>query len=581
MQPGRAAAGSSGQFLFATVAATLAAVSVAGACGGGSSGSKADAAQPGPDGGGVGSDGGAPPDIGPAMTKRLVPGQAHIVGTPNTACSTPLPGGAAPLGDHWCAFTLPSKESLGSTELWAIDVEASLAGTVVCDGTDAHCVRVTTNLFTAQPKDGGPQHPFSHHFYGQTLIFYVGPATTTPFSGPVMGWRPGWAKPAQLTSDLALSCDGFAASDIGLCFDNEGLSANPPHFDVRAGRLSDKPLPVVGTIYPRTATNASSWSVAFSPAGDYFAYSSNGPAATDVETLYAYKIDDTHDQTKRITVATGVSVWDIAPDGKHWYFMRNYNYPPVTSTTDPNGNLAVADFPGGGNEIALAMNVGSYVFLGSGGVDRGVALLDGVKAGKGTLKVIADASKPTAVTTVADGVIDALPSDDGRYVFIKTDVDPNTELSNAQVVKTDGTGNCTLAAGRTTDLFGAAFLPHAGLAFWGDNINPTTGDGQAFRANPNGCGDKQMFADQIALWFPAGDRGLIFSDAYGATTTRLRFVKIGPNAEWPAAGPTTISDNVQLVFGLLEPDRQYVVYEIAGDMNTGGLWVYGPIGFGQ
>ncbi|HVR60455.1 MAG TPA: hypothetical protein VMU50_01075 [Polyangia bacterium] len=527
-------------------------------------------------------DAGESADLGSSLIRHLVPGPAHLVGTPETACSQPLAGGAAPLTDHWCAFTLPSKEALGQTELWVIDVESTLAGAVACDGTSAHCLRLTTELFTAQPAGGGPAHPFSHHFYGQTLIFYPGPPTTTPFSGPVMGWRPGWPQPVQLTSDTAVSCDGYPAADVALCFDNANFAANPPYFDVRAGRLSTGgPLPVVATIYPRTATNASSWSVTFSPAGDYFAYSTGGPASTDVETLYAYKVDDTRDATKRITVASGVSIWDIAPDSKHWYFMRNYNYPPVTSTIDPTGTLALADFPGGGNEATLAMNVGSYVFLGGSGVDRGFAFLDGLTGGKGTLKVIADPTKPAAVVTVAPGVLDALPSDDGRFLFVKTDTDSKTMASNALVAKVDGTGQCSLAAGLTADLYGAAFLPHAGLAFWADNIDPTTGDAQAFRANPDGCADKQKFADQIALWFPAGDRGLVFSDTFTGATARLRFVKLGPQAAWPAAGPTTISDGVKLVFGLLDPDRDFVVYETDGDVNTGGLWLYGPIGFGK
>src|SRR5258708_1686268 len=225
---------------------------LAGACGGGSGASPTDGAA---DAGGGGSDGAS---SGPAVTKRLVPGPAHILGTPNTACSQTMAGAAgSPLADHWCAFTLPG-QNLGATDLWVIDVEAALGAAVKCDGSDAHCVRLSTNLWTAQPMTG-PVHPFSHHFYGQTLIFYVGPATANAFSGPVMGWRPGWPEARQLTSDTAVSCDGYPASDVALCFDNEGFAGNPPHFDVRAGRLGTGPLPARATIYPRTATNASQW----------------------------------------------------------------------------------------------------------------------------------------------------------------------------------------------------------------------------------------------------------------------------------------------------------------------------------
>ncbi len=134
---------------------------LAGACGGGSGASTSDGAA---GAGGGGSDGAS---SGPAVTKRLVPGPAHILGTPNTACSQTMAGAAgSPLGDHWCAFTLPG-QNLGATDLWVIDVEAALGAAVKCDGSDAHCVRLSTNLWTAQPMTG-PVHPFSHHFYGQT-----------------------------------------------------------------------------------------------------------------------------------------------------------------------------------------------------------------------------------------------------------------------------------------------------------------------------------------------------------------------------------------------------------------------------
>ncbi|HXI55291.1 MAG TPA: hypothetical protein VNO55_04500, partial [Polyangia bacterium] len=105
--------------------------------------------------------------------------------------------------------------------------------------------------------------------------------------------------------------------------------------------------------------------------------------------------------------------------------------------------------------------------------------------------------------------------------------------------------------------------------------------GQGWRANPDGCTDKQKFADNVDFWFPVGDRGLIYSDDAPAATATLRYVKLGPQGQWPAAGPTTISTGVGRVYGLLEPDRQYVVYEVSGAGDAGGLWAYGPIGFGQ
>jgi hypothetical protein len=570
-----------------TAALMAAAALMIAGCGGG--GSAAVDSSPtgtgGLDGGGAGADGsagrdgggGAPADGGDggglSLAKRLVPGQAHIMGGPTSACSQATAG-----ADHWCALSLPGTQ-LGKTDLWVIDVEKALAGDVPCDGTNASCLRLTSALWTSAPAGGGVAHPFAHHFYGQTLIFYTGPASAQPFSGPIMAWRPGWPTARQISSDNASTCDGFAAADVALCVDNEALTADPAHFDVHAGRIGTNALPLAATIYPSTATNASQWLVAFSPAGDYFGYSTGGPAATDVETLYAFKVDEVGMAGKRITVGANISQWDIAPDGKHWYLMRNYNYPPRKSAVDPTGTLAIADFPAGGNETVVAMNVGSYILLGGAGVDRGVAILDHLTAGKGTYKIIGDATKPAGVVTIASGVLSAVPSDDGRFSFLQTDTDDVSGLFNAIVAKNDGSGMCTLAAGKTADSYGAPFLAKAGLVFWTDNITAT--GGQGWRANPDGCTDKQKFADNVDFWFPVGDRGLIYSDDAPAATATLRYVKLGAQGQWPAAGPTTISTGVGRIYGLLEPERQYVVYEVSGGGDAGGLWAYGPIGFGQ
>jgi hypothetical protein len=529
--------------------------------------------------GGSNADGGSVDGGGSELTRQLVAGPAHLLGTPTSACSQSTAGAA--MADHWCAFTLPDAV-LGNTDLWVVDVEkAAGAGPVKCDGSDASCLRLSTNLWTSQP-DTGPAHPYSHHFYGQTLIFYTGAPSTTAFNGPIMAWRPGWPAARQISSDMAISCDGFPNADVALCFDNGALTVAPAHFDLRGGRLGAGALPVADTIYPVTTTGAMQWSVAFSPAGDYLAYSTGGTAATDKETLYAYKVDDVGSVDKRLTVGSGLSQWDIGLDGKHWYFMRNYNYPPDNSAIDPTGTLTVADFPGGGNETTLAPNVGSYVFLGADGVDRGVAFLDQITAGKGTYKVMADISKPATVVTVAPGVSDAVPSDDGRFTYVKTEVDAKSGLGNAILAKNDGSGTCTLAPGTTADFYGAPFLAHAALVFWADNINVNTGAVEGWRASTNGCADKQKFADLLDFWFPVGDMGLIYSDSATGNTSTLRFVKLGAGGQWPAAGPTTISTGVSTVYGLVEPDRQYVVYEIASGANAGsnGLWLYGPIGFG-
>jgi hypothetical protein len=553
------------------------AVGAAAGCGGGG-GSGADAG--GADAGGAdASDGGpeAPPDA--SLSRRLIAGRARLVGTHTTACSQ---GASA---DHWCAFTLPGGV-LGSTELWVIDTEKALSGTVACDGSDTSCLRLTTTLWTGAPTSG-VQHPFAHHFYGQTLIFYSGAVMGDFFSGPILAWRPGWAAPRLLAAQ-ASSCDGHPASDVALCVENEQIQAAiaNPHFDLHAGRIGTDPLPLAATIYVSTVTNASQWSVAFSPAGDYLAYSTGGVVMTDPETLYVVKVDDVAAPEKHVTVGKGLSQWDISPDGKRWYYLRDYNYPPRrpppgTTPLDPSGTLATADFPAGGNEVSLAPQVGSYVLLGDSTVDRGVSFLDQITAGRGNYKIIPDLTKPTIVNTVTTGLLSAIASPDARFSYLQTSYDDVNQVGNALVIKNDGTGMCVLAAGNTSDLYGSPFLASAGQIFWADNIDPVTASAQGWRANPAGCAGKQKFADDLDFWFPVGDRGLIYSDAYTPTGVTLRAAKLGASAEWPQAGATTVRVGVGRIFAILEPARQYLVYEISSGGADDGLWVYGPIGFGQ
>jgi hypothetical protein len=524
------------------------------------------------------TDAGATDGPSTALSKHLLSGRARLVGTPTTACSA-VPAGAA-AADHWCAFTLPG-QSLGATELWVMNVSQALNQPVPCDGTSPSCLRLTTTLWTGQP-DSGPAHPYSHQFYGQTLIFYAAPVVgTAPYDGPVFAWRPGLTAPRQISGAHAASCDGHPRSDAALCVEDLQTAANPAHFDLHAGRVAPTALPLAATIYPSTASNASQWSLAFSPAGDYFAYSTGGVTVSEPENLFAYAIDDVGMQAKRLTVATDVSQWDIATDSKHWYFMRGFNYPPRGSVVDPSGTLVMADFPAGGGERTIATQVGAYIPLGDDQTDRGVAFLSNLVGGRGTYKIIGNPAQSATAVTVASGVYTAVSSPDGRFSFLQTQFNNTTLLSDARVVRNDGTGNCALAPAATSDVYGDQFLPGGGLVFWADNVDPNTGAAEGWLANPDGCNAKQKFATDVDFWFAAGDAGLIFSDGVGATTSTVRFAKMGAGAAWPAAGSTIIRAGADRVYGLLEPDRQYVVF----DVNTGGvddgLWIYGPIGFGQ
>jgi hypothetical protein len=543
----------------------------AGAGGGGATGNK-DA---GPDGSSVaGAGGGGAPGTGGmggatmAGAKRLVGGRARLVGGPVSACSQPSGN-----GEKWCAFTLPAAMPIGATELWVLNVSKAMTAEIPCDGTNPACLKLTSTLWTGAPMNG-VVHPLAHSFSGETLIFYSGTTISMqPFNGPIFSWRPGWPQAKQLSGANGYSCEAHGSADSALCIEDIHLEANPPYFDVHAGKVNGNQLPLASRIYPTSSTGARVWSMAFSPAGDYFAYSTGGPMPADKETLYAWKIDEVGMAAKRVTVGN-FAQWDIAADGKHWYFLRDYNYPPRNSTIEPSGTLMTADFPAGGNPVMLATQVGSYVLLGDG---KGVAYLDKLTGGKGGYKFVKDSAKPTEVVTVATDVMTALVSPDLRYSLVQTQFAAGGEVGDAIIIKNDGTGRCPLAMGTTSTSFGASFLEHSGRVFWADNVSPTTLEGEGWIANPDGCTEKQKFGDKVDFWFLSGDSGLIFSDNASVNTASLKFAKVG--AGFPAAGATTIRMNVGRVYAPLGTDRNHIVYQVADGGPDDGIYVYGPIGF--
>jgi hypothetical protein len=542
---------------------------VGGAAGTGAAGGNGGAGNRGGGGAGAGGAGGAG---GMAMTgsRKLVGGRARLVGGPVSACSTP-PGN----GDRWCAFTLPSAMPIGATELWVLNVTKALTADIPCDGTNAACLKLTSTLWTGMPTNASG-HPFIHRFHGEVLFLFPDPPTPVQtFKGTVLTWRPGWPQAKPLSGPNAISCEGHPSADSALCLEDLHLDATPPYFDVHAGRVNGNPLPLASRIYPSNDKNAQVWSIAFSPAGDYFAYSTGGATPTDPETLYAYKIDEVGMAAKRITVGN-FAQWGFSADGKRWLYMRDYNYPPRNSAIEPSGTLMAADFPAGGNPTMLATQVGAFIPLGDGSSAGGVAFLDQLTNGKGTYKIVRDLGKPTDVVTISQNIMAAEVSPDGRFSMLHTQF-ATSEIADAIIVKNDGTGRCALAMGPTAAQLGTWFLPHSARVFWADNVDKNTLVGSGWMANPDGCTDKQQFSTGAELWFFAGDKGLLFSEPGTANTSTLNSAKLSPG--FPASGATTLRMGIDLIYAPLGPDLNYVVYQITSGGPDDGLYVYGPIGF--
>jgi hypothetical protein len=514
--------------------------------------------------------------VGPAKARRLVSGRARLVGDFEHSCSTPVGN-----GDRWCAFSLPS-ETLGQTALWVINVSKALAGTVTCDGKDPGCLRLTDTLWAGIEGDGSFGYPFAHQFTGETLIFLGdAPLIGGTYQGPHYAWRPGWPA-AKMLSAKAITCLAHPLTDAVYCQENaqSGMGYSPT-VDLHAGRAGTSPLPLVATIYRRTATGAIQWGAAISPLGDHFAWSSGGVNATDPETLYVAKIDEAATPEKRIVVGTGLSQWDLSGDGKRWYFERNYNYPPFQSAVEPTGTLVTADFPMGGNEKTIATGVEIYSVFDQPGTARGVGWFDNVTAGGGTFKILRDPANPAGAQTVSAGVQGFIVSPDLRYTLLETASASigSQSVHDGIVVNNATMARCTLAMMPTISTgFGPTFLPTGGLVFWGENINAQTLSAEGWMANPEGCTGRTKFSDKADFWLLAREQGLLVGEPTADPAKwNVRATKLAPGGTLGAA--STVATNVDIPFGV-PFDRDYVVYGTFTGGADDGLYVYGPIGFG-
>jgi hypothetical protein len=224
----------------------------------------------------------------------------------------------------------------------------------------------------------------------------------------------------------------------------------------------------------------------------------------------------------------------------------------------------------------IATQVGLFSTIGGGALPSGVAYFDQVTGGKGTYKIVRDLTKPTEAVTISQNVAAFEISPDERFSIVHTQF-VTDDISDAIVVKNDGTGRCALAMGPTAAQLGVSFLPHSGRVFWADNVDRNTLIGSGWMANPDGCTDKQQFSPGAELWFFAGDKGLLFSEPGMGNTSTLNSAKLSPG--FPAGGATTLRMGIDLIYAPLGPDLNYVVYQMTSGGPDDGLYVYGPIGF--
>jgi hypothetical protein len=282
---------------------------------------------------------GAAPDQGPTAP-RFPRGPARLVGSGLSSCSNQAPLSGS--GDRWCAFAV-GRDAEPPAELWVVRLPGSRPdASPRCDGTSPDCLLLSASLWTGHAP-AGPLHPYSHRFDGDTLIFYADAASGPDevYRGPVYAWRPGFAQARRIASGISVLCSGHPRLPLIHCLeDSPGNSTEGEGVRVTAGELlddADAMLSSVGRVRSVRAGSGFAWQAGFSPAGDFFAFSSpdRDPA---LETLQVLATHDLGRSAPRAIIADA-TFWDFSADGQRVFFLRR----------DASDQHAVfqADFPAG------------------------------------------------------------------------------------------------------------------------------------------------------------------------------------------------------------------------------------------
>jgi hypothetical protein len=516
----------------------------------------------------------APGDARELLARRapvlIVGGDAVLAGSSTTSCTDESPPSGD--GDRWCAFTRPTLDA-ELVELWVVDVSAAARGSLPrCDGGDARCRLLTRTARRRTPSA----------FQGDTLLVYADAASTpdAPYVGPIAAWRPGWARPRQISSAHGLVCRAHPHAAVGACLDD--LATDPTgvgRVHVRAGVLdaaSDAPLPALGGTWPFTDDETSAWQLGFSPDGEIFVLS--GPDAPGgVESLRVVATRDAAGQVPPPAIVD-IQSWVVSNDGRRLYFKR----------TSPTGHaLWAADFPTGDNPIMVSPRIDDYwsqgarpEFDGRRPEDRGVVFFE--RRGEdvtafGLVRDHASASAPVTVFTYDDVVDDWAVSPDLRYT-VWTDAS-----FLGRVVRNADLNVCVMNPVDGRSIYKPAFLADASTLFWRELPPGATGGPlDAYYTTPERCGEKRWFAKNVDFFATVGADGLVFGDGHDeeARTVTLKVAaRAGGGDRWPE-GAVTVQAGVDAPIAILGTQHPLLVYEARGDeAHPPGIYVYGPLPF--
>lgn len=563
----------------------LDAMPVAGSAGGGSGG------VPGLVAGGVSGTGAGVPDelprqaADPALTQRLVAGQASLVGNTYNSCSNAQPA----QGDRWCAFSRSGSDA--RTELWVLNFTKAIAtGEVACDGTSPDCLLLSSDLWV-DFQIWGDSQPVAQRFDGDTLIFHSGPAPgkRDPYDGGIWAWRPGWLKPLLLV-DHGVFCFGNPRSAAVACVTNALIEKDfsdlfdPPYyreFDLVAGVLSDEnagPLATVARVaHAPDVPNDLSWRLRFSPDGEYFAYSCVATAGGE-ETLKVIKVSEAG-LAEPTTLLSSASRWEISHDGKTLYFIEGYDRAQGAAAA---GTLKQADFPSGSNSLELTSQVHSFELVGEfdrvfNPEDRGlVAFTQGPGGVQPILMREPRAPGNVFALDPAAEIID-VASDLRHSLYFK----PVLRNLVAFVAHNDGSGACQLTADSKAETSGAEFTPDGASVVWVEHLRRGTRSEQGWRARPEDCGARVQFGDHVLDYQLAGDDFVVFQGSdKDSSSWWLEYTRLRNNADGSSPLPTVIKEQPEVnVHVVRDAAGTWVVFSVAPQAAepAPGLYVHGPL----